>query len=495
MAEDFDFDAAYSSWSIDLDRTGSGAALKSFRNACIALRAHPDVKGRIAYDEFAGCTYVRGPLPWDDRAHRAWNQHDDLAATEWLQGLPAPDAIGVSSAVAREAVERVAYDNRFHPVLEWLEGLEWDGTDRLDGWLTTYLGVQPTPLSAAIGRAFLISAVARIQKPGCKVDHMPVLEGPQGILKSTALRTLVGADDWFTDQVADLGTKDSCQDLRGKWLIEISELDAMRRSAEVERVKAYVSRQIDHYRPSYGRRSGDVPRQCVFAGSTNAEEYLSDATGGRRFWPVACGQIDLEGIGRDREQLWAEAVAAYHAGERWWLEDHELKRMAAEEQEARRIRHPWEPVIADWLDNPTKAADRDGTRLPLELDGQVTTAQLLEHAIAKPVERQTTADLMAVGKILKLLGWKKHKAHGRIVWKPGDTSDPAGDASFPEGVPAEARANGHAEDTGDTCDARDVEIEGGYMNITDARKGVQGVPGYPHDWPEPDEDGRVRGEL
>jgi predicted P-loop ATPase len=502
MADDFDFDSAYGNWSLNLDRLEkSGAARKSFRNACIALREHPDIKGRIAYDEFAGCTYVLGALPWDDRPKRPWSQFDDLAATEWLQGIPPPDAIGVSSAVTREAVERVAYANRFHPVLDWLEALKWDGTERLKQWLTTCLGVPQTPLSDAIGRAFLISAVARIQKPGCKVDHMLILEGSQGLLKSTALRTLVGNGDWFADEIADLGTKDSCQDLRGVWIVELSELSAIR-PGEVEKVKGYISRQIDHYRPSYGRRSIDVPRQCVFIGTTNAKEYLSDSTGNRRYWPVVCGALDIETLARDRNQLWAEAVAAYHAGERWWLTDDDLKRMVAEEQEDRRVRHPWESVVADWLDGPTKAPNHDGFRAPFDLkDGHVTTAQILEHAIVKPVERQTTADMMAIGRILRLLGWQKRKPHrGSVVWSREDTSEAVADTSIAPSVRAEARGNGSVADTADTadtCRAHIGEGDGGELQNQNAFSGSAGIrgaapDGSADDWP-PDDD--LDGEL
>jgi len=410
---------------------------------------------------------VRGPLPWDERPNRPWTEFDDLAATEWLQS--ADVAIHVGSGVAREAVQRVAYEQRFHPVLEWLEGLEWDGEKRLSGWLTTYLGVPKSPLADAIGRKFLISAVARVMRPGCKVDHVLILEGLQGTMKSKSLRALV-SDGWFTDQIADLGTKDSCQDLRGVWVIELSEFSAIR-PGEVEKVKAYVSRRVDHYRPSYGRRSIDVPRQCVFIGTTNDIEYLSDPTGGRRYWPVTCSQLDPEALARDRDQIWAEAVAAFHAGETWWLDDDELCRAAQVEQELRRIEDPWEETIAAWLNNPTKRHP-DGTRMPFELDdGRVTVGQILEHAISKPEERQSKSDQMRVGKILRLLGWEKLKSHGNAVWQPkgtkGDTSSggadpvrgstdtkgvPPRDEVSPQGVPRENRAQSASQGTGDTGD-------------------------------------------
>jgi putative DNA primase/helicase len=323
-------------WRDGLSRTDDGAPRRHLFNACVAIRDHPALKDRIAYDDFRGATWARAALPWDRRGDRPWSDFDDLKATEWLQ---APEiGILVGSSIVREAVQVVAHENRFHPVLEYLEGLQWDGVERLTHWLTTYLGAPSSPLTNAFGRKFLISAVARIFRPGVKADHMLILEGSQGILKSRSLRALVG-DDWFADQIADLGTKDSCQDLCGVWIVELSELSAIR-PGEVEKVKAYISRQVDHYRPSYGRRSIDVPRQCVFIGTTNAREYLSDATGGRRFWPVDCTRVDIEAIARDRGQLWAEAVSAYHAGENWWLDDEELRGLAEDEQEQRRISDP-----------------------------------------------------------------------------------------------------------------------------------------------------------
>ena len=484
-SDDFDFDKEYQdaidpAWKANLDLNQAKEPRKNLFNACVALRCHPHMAGRLAYDEFRGCTFARGPLPWDDQANRPWSPMDDLAVTEWLQSLEI--GVGVGSTVAREAVERVAYERRVHPVLEYLEDLEWDGIKRLGSWLTTYLGATNSPLNKAFGRAFLISAVARVMKPGCKVDHMPILEGRQGTQKSKALRTLVG-DEWFTDQITDLGTKDSCQDLRGVWVIELSELSAIRPN-EVERVKAFISRQVDHYRPSYGRRSVDFKRQGVFIGTTNAHEYLTDDTGNRRFWPVACGVVDIEALARDRDQLWAEAVVAYHAGEQWWLERDELREAARREQELRLIDDPWEATIADWLEHPRKQpGPEDGERKPILLDHtdgyvQVTNAQILEHAIGKPTERQVKADQMRVGKILQRLQWKKHKSDGRIVWrKPLGIPD---DKVSLSGVPEKTGANGAFQefrDTRDTCSAHAHEEP--RPENPKSEEGVQGVPGIP----------------
>jgi putative DNA primase/helicase len=475
-------------WENLLDKAGKGAIRTTLRNAAIALREHQDIKGSIAFDELAGAVFVRTALPWDRRQNRPWTEHDDLAATEWLQ----EHGIHVGSNVTHEAVTRVAYEHRFHPVVEWLERLHWDGNQRLTKWFATYLGVPRSPLADAFGRAFLISAVARVMRPGCKVDHMPILEGGQGVFKSTALRTLVG-DDWFADQLADLGTKDSSQDLRGKWIIELSELSAIR-PHEVEKVKSYVTRQIDHYRPSYGRRSIDVPRQTVFVGTTNSREYLSDGTGGRRFWPTECTAIDIAAIARDRDQLWAEAVDAYHRGEPWWLTDHALAQAAEQEQELRRIEDPWEAVIADWLADPRCQPGQDSYRAKFDLeDGRVTNAQILEHAIGKPVERQGTSDQIRVGRILVRLGWEKRKSHGTIVWKQtGDTST-AGDTStepnsevsppsVPPSGPQTPRPSDHAGTLG-TLDSR-IHI-GRVAEVVEISEGGVGSEGFAKEEPTP----------
>ena len=193
----------------------------------------------------------------------------------------------------------------------------------------------------------MISAVARIMQPGAKVDHMLILEGPQGTKKSSALKALAGAD-WFTDELAEIGSKDAAQQMRGIWIIEIAELDAISR-AEVSRIKAFLSRTRDRYRPPYERYVVEVPRQCVFAGSVNPDTYLRDETGNRRFWLVRCGVINLDALSRDRDQLWAEAVARYRDGTIWWLGETELIADAKAEQDRRYHSDAWDSRIDRWL--------------------------------------------------------------------------------------------------------------------------------------------------
>ena len=305
-------------------------------NVAIALRHDEAWRGVIGRNEFTGRIQLLQPPPWHCGAwmgQRDWTDDDDLKATEWVQNAE----ICAPKHVVADAVESVANENPFHPVRDWLNDLQWDGTSRLDHWLQTYCGVEDTAYSRAVAARYLISAVARVFQPGCKADCALILEGDQGIGKSTMLRVLF--DPWFTDEIADLGSKDSAMQLAGVWCIEMAELDALR-GAEVSRIKAFLSRTNDRYRPPYGKRVVDIARQCVFAGSVNEAEYLRDATGGRRFWPVRCSKADWAGVHAVREQLWAEAVVRYRGRERWHLYEKELVDEAAEEQAARQSQHP-----------------------------------------------------------------------------------------------------------------------------------------------------------
>jgi predicted P-loop ATPase len=377
-------------WRLDLERTPTKQPRPLLRNAIIALRGAPEWQGVLAYDEFALTTMAMKPPPWckaEDNAWqpRAWTDHDDTLATDWLQA----QGIGVPITVTTSAIEAVAKDASFHPVRDYLTGLTWDGTKRVGRFAATYLGAEDTPYHNEVSTRMFIAPVARIMRPGCKHDHMPILEARQGAGKSKAIKMLF--EPWFTDDLAEFGSKDASMQVRSAWGIEVAELSAMTRS-EIERVKAFITRSVDRFRPSYGRRVIEVPRQAVFFGSTNALEYLKDETGGRRFWPVRCGRIDHDAIVRDRDQLWAEAVALYNAEEPWWLTNEALLVEAREQQEHRYQEDPWQEFIAKYCATA----------------GDVSVAELLE-TLGVERERWGQVEQNRVARCLVKLGWERYQ--------------------------------------------------------------------------------------
>ena len=250
-------------------------------------------------------------------------------------------------------------------MVDYLSDLQHDGKTRVTTWLSSCLGADQNSYNETVGRAMLIAAVARIFDPGCKVDTVPIFEGAQGARKSTAVKTLF--DPWFSDELADLGAKDAAMQTRGVWGIEVSELDAMSRM-EVSRIKAFITRTTDRFRPPYGSRLIESPRSCVFWGTTNADGYLKDETGGRRFWPVKIGKINVDLLCERRDQLWAEAVMLYKAGVPWWITKAETLRDAERHQRDRYIGDPWDDIIGAYAAPYFEVEIADILRNALHLD-------------------------------------------------------------------------------------------------------------------------------
>ena len=376
-------------WKRGLIIGPSGAPKAVLANALHALRHAPLLAGRLHYNEMTNAAEVSGDLPWNKAgsAFRAWTDADDCLFAEWLQR----QAISVKPSDAALAAQTIALEMPYHPVRAYLKGLQWDGVPRLHNWLCTYLSVPDTQYSRSVGKKWLLSAVARVYLPGCKADAVLVLEGAQGRGKSTALSILAGP--WFTDRLSDIRSKDAAEELCGVWLVEIAELHSLAK-ADANAIKAYLSRATDRYRPSYGRRSVTVPRQCVFAATVNPDSgYLKDATGGRRFWPVECGMIDLPALRFDRDQIWAEALAAYKRGETWWLdEDGEL--LAQHEQADRYQGDAWSEKIADYVNSRT----------------EVTVSAILDE-LGVSMAHRTTAHSIRVSRSLTALGFKKTRTN------------------------------------------------------------------------------------
>lgn len=284
----------------DFQKNEDGFPYKNPHNIRVAIAK---MGVQLSYDEFADKHLVSGlpgfsggPLQ-DEALRRMW-----LRTEEEYKFLP-------SRELFSDVVMDLARRNSFHPLKDYLDGLEWDTkSERLDTWLTTYLGAEDTPFNRAVGAIVLMAAVRRVRQPGCKFDEVMVLEGREGTGRSTALAVLAKEDKWFTDNLSlQDDAKVIIENTAGKWIVEYGELEGIRK-AEGEHVKRMLSRQVDEARLAYGRLVSVRPRQWIAIGTTNDDSYLKSFNGNRRFWPVKCGAIDLEGLARDRDQLWAEAA-------------------------------------------------------------------------------------------------------------------------------------------------------------------------------------------
>ena len=390
-----------SPWLAQAIRDSRNRMMPILANVMVALRASPELADALAFDEMGRKSILRKALPLAPggqevagSAPRPLGDADVTQLQEWLQhkGLPR-----IGRDTTHQAVDLRAHELTFHPVRDWLEKLKWDRTARLDNWLVVYLGATPSGYVSGIGRMFLIAMVARVFRPGCKVDYVLVLEGDQGVEKSAACAALAG--DWFSDALPDIHYKDASEHLRGKWLIEISELAAIGR-AESEALKAFISRQEERFRPPYGREEVIEPRQCVFVGTTNRTTYLKDETGARRFWPFGVGKIDIAALKRDRDQLFAEAVLRFRDGVNWWPDGEFERTQIRPEQEARYEGDPWEQPVAEYV-----------KRL-----AEVRILEIARNALGFDSSRIGTHDQRRIVAVLTTLGWRSSKkdARGRL---------------------------------------------------------------------------------
>ena len=375
---------------LDLIRDDKDRPLWNMANAITLLTDHGDWHEVLAFNQFTSRRELLRAIPGQGGGvyPRPVEDDDYAAAQAWFNRNGFPRA---TMEIVIGALRKVCRHRAYDPLRDYLNGLTWDETPRLASWLTTYCGAEASDYTSEVGVRWCVSAVARGLKPGCKADHMLVLEGAQGRRKSSALGALAG-EEWFSDALPQMGTKDAQSYLRGRWIIEAGELEAMRK--EVDAIKAFITRQVETYRPAYGREEVSEPRRCVFAGTTNKDDWQRDETGGRRFWPVRVGEIDVPSIARDRDQLWAEAVSLYRSGERWWLEG-EVAEQAQAEAAERRPDDPWRADIARAVQGRV----------------EVTAKQVLGEMGVLPSE-MTPALSKRVTQELVALGWSRA---GRIT--------------------------------------------------------------------------------
>jgi hypothetical protein len=293
---------------------------------------------------------------------------------------------------------QLCLQGRFDPVLDYLDGLKWDNIARIDTWMSTYLGADDNALNRTIGRLTLVAAVRRARQPGCKFDQIIVLESPEGQGKSGAIEVLAGRENFSDQTILGLGDREQQEAVRGVWLYEIADLAGMHK-ADVDRTKAFASRLSDRARPAYGRHRLELPRRCIFIGTTNSEQYLQSHTGNRRFWPVRTGRIDLEALRRDRDQLWAEAgyveasCASLALPEELWAD-------AGLEQDKRRNHDPWDDLLAAVAGVTVETKEGKEERI-------ATTDLLTIHLNLRTADKQTDAAAKRLGYCMARLGWTK----------------------------------------------------------------------------------------
>ena len=389
-------------WESKLARKG-GKITGSLENAYRVFNTAPMWHGVFRLNTFASRVEISRAPPFGGNGYPREIQDTDLTlAAVWLQSRE----IAVSPDTGHQALTAVAMANRFSPVREYLSGLIYDAVPRIDTWLIDHLGAADTELNKAFGAKFLISAVARAMNPGCQVDSMLVVEGRQGLRKSTALRVLFGSD-WFTDHIPDLGNKDAAMQIQGVWLLEHAEMATLGK-ADAARAKEFITRRVDRFRSPYGRVVQDFPRQCVFAATVNpgGTGYLKDETGARRYWPVECGagwpetrRIDTEALSAARDSLWAEAFARYHAGEAWWLDRADLETAHTAAAAERYDADPWADQVAGFVSGRPYA----------QLDA---VFQFLGILTANRDKRSQ----MRLGGVMRSLGWVRtqRRIEGRV---------------------------------------------------------------------------------
>lgn len=335
-------------WKQKLKITEKGGIARTIGNVVTILRHDPAVAGALALNEMDHNIVARKSLPWRDvKGSSQWVDADDSDLRYYLEqtyGLDGKDKIF-------DAVNVVAGRNRFHPVREYLDGCSWDGVQRVETLLVDYLGAEDNEYTRAVTRKTLAAAVARIYRPGCKFDYMLTLQGRQGLGKSKFIGKLGGP--WFSDTFGTMQGKESYEQILGVWIVEVGEMAGMRK-AEVDAIKLYLTKQTDRFRPAYGRRLQEFPRQCIFIGTTNETQFLRDTTGNRRFWVVATPNEPAHDMETDLTPetvrlIWGEAVELYKKGEALYLPP-ELEKMAREIQEAYEEENPKAGIVAGYLD-------------------------------------------------------------------------------------------------------------------------------------------------
>lgn len=413
--DDEESDLEDDSWTDKLENHHkTGLPLPTAGNIELIL-THGPWRGVLAYDAFGNTEVIRKPLPWRDRErpnrdYEPWLAADDKRLQHWFAKVHKIN----SAKIIQNAFTEVVHRNVFHPIRSFIERNNWDGVERAERIFVDYLGAADAHYVRQVTRKMLLAAVARLYRPGCKFDQMLVLIGPQGAGKSSLLAKL--GREWFSDSLRTFESKEAGEHLQSGWIFEIGELSAMKKS-EVEEVKAFLSKTEDRYRVAYDRQVSEFPRKCVFFGTTNTRDFLRDATGNRRFWPVEVdpekarfnhwAHLTDEVVG----QIWAEVLNWFKAGETLEL-DKEARTEAEQQQAAHMESDPREGLIQEWLDTPV---EDDMGRPTEDLRDRVCAAQIWVECLNKrkgdmrPWEAKELLDILR-----RIPGWEERKGKAKV---------------------------------------------------------------------------------
>lgn len=396
----------YELWSPEQDkyfhRTQNGHIKMNQHNTALMFSPTFPLEGLLAIDLFSHQIVFRKPAPWHTAADKhigIWSDDEALRCRHWLSTNKKYEP---SQVQMHEGAVAAAYQYQFHPVKEYFESLVWDGHKRVHNWMHNFLATEDNEYTRAVGLKTLVACVKRVYEPGCKFDYIPVLEGNQDTYKSTAWRTLCGAD-WFGDTPMDISKEWSIMKTFGKLMTEWAEMETFRKS-NTQAMKAFLSSASDTVRLPYNRMAQSIPRSGIFVGSFNPERdrdigWLHDTTGNRRYWIVAtsvCGEIRIDKLRECRDQLWAEALVLYKMGVPIYFEDAAVIKQAQAEQSKRMGKDSWQDAVDTWLNAPHN-------------EGKLvfTGEEIFKDCIGGSLERYKRPEMARISNLMQELGWRK----------------------------------------------------------------------------------------
>lgn len=385
-------------------RNGELVVIQSIENICTVLRYDKNLSGKIKYNELSYSPFLFGDVPWSNGDnYREWNNFDDSNLKCYIE-----DTYGLNSMEKiMEALNIVISENHFNPVVDYLERLEWDGTQRIKDLLPEYLGVEQNEYSETVMRLFMLGAISRAYHPGCKFDYMPVLVGEQGVGKSTFFKVLAGNDAWYNDNFNTIEGDKATEKLRGMWIVELAELLATKKAKEVESIKAFITSTVDSYRAPYNRRTEQRARVCVFAGTTNNSHFMTDRTGNRRYLPLVVRKAHVkkslfdnpEQVQNEFRQAWAEAIHIYKTEEFRLVFPKHLETMVFENQKQFAEEDVRVGIIQNYLDEVGDVIEK------------VCVMELWDRALGnetKPCERRFSNEIHDIMEH-SISGWQRVK--------------------------------------------------------------------------------------